>query len=206
MRRINLFLTLTIISLASLVAVVIAGYYVLSASSTSQNPSNWMGQIWGGMSGMMSGTQTQTQNVAAPYFGIAFVIFAAVTVLGIGGIAYFALFPQIKVSKPSTQSALFPNGKNAQSLQILQKLSENAVSPYESVHKTLTVEERKVVEVLTAHGGKYLQKYIRNEAEMSRLQTHRIVARLAERGIVSLEKTGNTNTVFLADWLKQPSR
>jgi uncharacterized membrane protein len=69
--------------------------------------------------------------------------------------------------------------------------------------KTLTEDERKVVEVLRGHNGKYLQKYIRNETGLSRLQTHRIVARLAERGIVTLEKTGNTNQVLLADWLKQ---
>jgi len=66
----------------------------------------------------------------------------------------------------------------------------------------LTNDERKVVEVLTSHDGKYLQKYIRNDAGLSRLQTHRIVARLAERGIVTLEKTGNTNMVVLANWLK----
>jgi uncharacterized membrane protein len=47
-----------------------------------------------------------------------------------------------------------------------------------------------------------LQKYIRNESGLSRLKTHRIVARLAERGIVTLEKMGNTNQVLLADWLK----
>ena len=69
--------------------------------------------------------------------------------------------------------------------------------------KTLSNEERKVIEVLNAHDGKYLQKYIRNEAGLSRLQTHRIVARLAERGIVTLEKTGNLNQVLLADWLKK---
>jgi hypothetical protein len=205
MRRINLFLILTIISLASLVAVVVAGYYVLSASSTPQNPSNWMGQMWGGMSGMMGGTQVQAQNVAAPYFGVAFVILVAVAVVGIGGIAYFALFPQIRIGKPVTQPALASNGITAQPVQDHQKLPETVASPYESVHKTLTTEERKVVEVLRAHGGKYLQKYIRSEAGLSRLQTHRIVARLAERGIVSLEKTGNTNTVLLANWLKQPS-
>src|SRR4030067_663487 len=77
--------------------------------------------------------------------------------------------------------------------------TESNVSAYESVLKTLTDEERKVVEVLGAHGGKYLQKYVRKEAELSRVKTHRIVARLAERGIVSLEKTGNTNQVLLAD-------
>ncbi len=72
-----------------------------------------------------------------------------------------------------------------------------------AIVKTLSDEERKVIEVLNSHDGKYLQKYIRSEAGLSRLQTHRIVARLSERGIVTLEKTGNTNQVLLADWLKK---
>ena len=74
---------------------------------------------------------------------------------------------------------------------------------YDSVTKTLTEEERKIINVLNNHNGKYLQKYITNETGLSRLQTHRIIARLAERGIVSLEKTGNTNQVYLANWLTQ---
>jgi uncharacterized membrane protein len=77
---------------------------------------------------------------------------------------------------------------------------------YDSVVKTLTGDERKVLEVLTAHNGNYLQKYIRSEAGLSRLQTHRIVARLTEGGIVTQEKTGNTNQVQLANWLiKKPA-
>jgi uncharacterized membrane protein len=74
---------------------------------------------------------------------------------------------------------------------------------YESVSKTLTEDERKIIEVLNSHGGKYLQKYIKSETGLSRLKTHRIIARLAERGIVTLEKTGNTNQVYLANWLNQ---
>jgi uncharacterized membrane protein len=85
----------------------------------------------------------------------------------------------------------------------VKQASKSQCAAFESVLKTLSVEERSVVEVLVVHDGKYLQKYIRNETGLSRLKTHRIVARLAERGIVSLEKTGNTNQVFLAEWLKQ---
>ena len=59
------------------------------------------------------------------------------------------------------------------------------ITPLESVVKTLTKDELKVVEVLKAHDGKYLQKYIKKDAGLSRLQTHRIVARLAERGYSS---------------------
>jgi uncharacterized membrane protein len=203
MRRIHLFLMLTILSIASLVAVSIVGYYVLSSAS-SPSQSNWMGQMWQGM-GMMNNQGTQaTQNTGAPYFGIAFVISVAVAVLGIVGLVYFALFPEIRVNRALTQPQLATTFTSASTVQVPATLPESdaSTSAYDSVLKTMTADERKVIEVLKKHGGKYLQKYIRSETALSRLQTHRIVARLAERGIVTLEKTGNTNTVLLANWLK----
>jgi uncharacterized membrane protein len=69
-----------------------------------------------------------------------------------------------------------------------------------TVLRTLRPEERKVVSVLDAHGGKYLQKYVTKEAGLSRLKTHRVVAALSERGIVVVEKRGNTNEVSLVKW------
>ncbi len=191
MRRISLFLILTVVSLVSLVAVVVAGYYVLSASS-SQYPSNWMGQMMGGVMGGGNGAQVQAQNAAAPYLGVTFVVLVGVAVVSVGGLLYFFAFPEIRTSRAGAQPFL----------KSMEQSSGNSVSAYESVVKTLNADERKVVEVLTAHDGKYLQKYIRSEAGLSRLQTHRVVARLAERGVVTLEKTGNTNMVLLANWLK----
>ncbi len=140
---------------------------------------------------------TQTQNAAGPFFGVAFVALVAVAVVGIGGLVYFFVFPEIRTNlaamKPPTVVSSMTGNVGGQ---------VSGVSPYESVLKTLTADERKVIGVLKAHEGKYLQKYIRSEAGLSRLQTHRIVARLADRGIVSLEKTGNTNNVLISDWLK----
>jgi len=68
------------------------------------------------------------------------------------------------------------------------------------VLRTLKPDERKVVGVLDAHGGTYLQKYITKEAGLSRLKTHRVIAALSERGIVHAEKRGNTNEVSLVKW------
>jgi uncharacterized membrane protein len=203
MRRIHLFLMLTVISIASLVGVSIVGYYVLSSAS-SASQSNWMGQMWQGM-GMMNNPGTQaTQNAGAPYFGIAFITSVAVAILGIVGLVYFALFPEIRVKRTLSQPQLATTVAPLSAVQAppTQPESQASTSAYDSVLKTMTADERKVIEVLKNHGGKYLQKYIRSETALSRLQTHRIVARLAERGIVSLEKTGNTNTVLLANWLK----
>lgn len=195
MRKTSLFLILTLISLISLVAVVVAGYYVLSVSSP-QYSSDWMAQMWNGMMGrgMMNtnnGVPVQVQNSTAGYFGVAFVVLVGVAIVGIGGLIYFFAFPEIRASREGVQPFLKDS----------EQASGNSVSAFASVVKTLSSDERKVVEVLTAHEGKYLQKYIRKEAGLSRLRTHRVVARLAERGIVTLEKTGNTNRVFLADWL-----
>ena len=195
MRRVNLFLMILIVSLASLIALTVIGVAVFTyaPASSSQYPSSWMGDMWGMMGGA---TPTSVQNPMLPYFGVLFVVLIGVTVTGIGGLAYYVVFPEIR--KSVAVETAEPILKSC-----VAEKPESNVSAYESVLKTLTGEERKVVEVLGAHEGKYLQKYIRKEAELSRLKTHRIVARLAERGIVSLEKTGNTNQVLLADWLRK---
>jgi uncharacterized membrane protein len=131
-----------------------------------------------------------TVNPLLPYFGVLFAVLVSVTIIGIVGLAYYLMYPQIRIGATKSSSTI-----NQPAL--------NTVSAYESVAKTLTDEEQKIINVLNAHSGRYLQKYIRNETGLNRLKTHRIIARLAERGIVSLEKTGNTNQVYLANWLTQ---
>ena len=74
---------------------------------------------------------------------------------------------------------------------------ENNVS---LVLKTLKREERGIVGVLDRHGRTYLQKYITKGEYLSRLKTLRVVAALFERGIVIVEKYGNTNQVSLVKW------
>ena len=70
----------------------------------------------------------------------------------------------------------------------------------------MTPEEQKVLNVLILHQGKYLQKYVVKEAGLSRLKTHRIVARFAQRGIVTIKEFGNTNELLLSDWVKIPNK
>jgi uncharacterized membrane protein len=65
----------------------------------------------------------------------------------------------------------------------------------------MTPEEQKVINVLINHNGKYLQKYVTKEAGLSRLKTHRIVARFVKRGIVTVKEFGNTNEIALSDWV-----
>jgi predicted transcriptional regulator len=129
-------------------------------------------------------------------------VLVAVAIVGVSGLIYFFVFPEIRNVQAPLLGLDTGAGLTTATAVTTTQPATAVTSPYDSVIKTLTVDERKVIEVLSSHNGKYLQKYIRSEAGLNRLQTHRIVARLAERGIVSLEKTGNTNTVLLAKWLK----
>ena len=142
-------------------------------------------------------TPPTTQNPALPYFGVAFVVLVGVTIVGVAGLAYFLAFPEIRAgAAPVICETVVPASP-------VEQAQQNQCTPLDSVVKTLTNEERRIIEVLNAHDGKSLQKYIRKEAGLSRLKTHRIIARFAERGLVTLEKTGNTNQVSLANWLKK---
>jgi uncharacterized membrane protein len=186
MRKIISFIILLISSLISLTVVIAWGIYI---SSTSLYPSNWIGDMWGHMGDMMGTTGAPVQDPVLPYFSLMVVVFVSLAIASADGLIYFFMFPEIKSDKRTTNS--------------IQSSSENATAAYEAVIKTLTNEEHKVVQVLTAHNGKYLQKYIRKEAGLSRLKTHRILSRLAARGIVTLRKFGNTNEVLLSDWLHE---
>src|SRR5881397_3805664 len=107
-------------------------------------------------------------------------LFLSTVLASMVGIIYFLVLPEMK----NYRSLGNGNGK------------ENTAM----VLKTLKADERSIVNVLDIHGGTYLQKYITREAGLSRLRTHRVVAALSERGIVVVEKRGNTNQVSLVKW------
>jgi uncharacterized membrane protein len=190
MKTVNVFLTLLIAGLAALISLVAVGFAVFSAGQS--NPYSWMGQMFtgtGARNGMMGGVTQTANSVFLPYFGVSFVLLIILVIVGAVGTVYFALYPPIKVDGAAAK------------IQSAQAQGSNAA--FESVTKTLTEDERKIISALNVHGGKYLQKYLSKETGLSRLKTHRIIARLAQRGIVKLEKVGNTNQVYLAEWLKQ---
>ena len=110
-------------------------------------------------------------------------LFLSTILASVTGIIYFLVLPEIKEYYAPGNG----NGK------------ENTAM----VLKTLKPDERSIVNVLDAHGGTYLQKYITREAGLSRLKTHRLVATLSERGIVQVEKHGNTNQVTLSKWFHE---
>ena len=185
MQKVSFFLVLFVVSLVSLIVLFLVMFYVLPSSSTQ---TDWMNDMWSHMGGMMGGPG-QVSDPYWGYFGILFVVVVGIVVVSVGGLAYFLLIPEIKTTTQITRN------------KTIQTSSKS--SAYETVLKTLTKDERKVFEVLEMHGGKYLQKYIRAESGLSRLKTHRILARFTERGMVTLKKSGNTNEVQIAEWLKK---
>jgi uncharacterized membrane protein len=188
--------TLTIAAVALAVVSIFAFAFAgTSATVTYSNattpgtsghyPNGMMGGCWGLSSSVQ--TQVTTQNTFFPLVGFAALIGAAV--MGTGGAVYYFTGSKIRITKHVPKT-------------IVDQTPQNTATPYASVSKILTTEERKVLDVLISHNGKYLQKYIRAETGLSRLKTHRIVSRLAERGIVTLERSGNTNEVHLSSWLQ----
>lgn len=184
MRKFDFFILLLIISISLIITLFLVSFYLTSYTSNSPQ-TGWMNDMW-----CMGGT-APNGTVSQPYLWLIPVGLAGIAIVGVVGTVYFFVFPEIRTD--------FPVKKKS---DIRQPSLNTLSSPYSTVYRTLKPDEKKVLEVLTAHDGKYLQKYIRKEAKLSRLKVHRILARLTERGVVSLEKSGNTNEVILADWLK----
>lgn len=217
MRRIHIFLIVLIVTVVSLSTLAIVSWYY-ATTSPSYYDSSWMGQMWGshtgtstnyGMGGMMGNGSTLTPS----YLWIIPVGLGAVVAVAIIGIAFYYAFPELKYIRGNTTCnpnttvspvvATSPVNTAASSNVLNMNMSTSKASNNCVVLlKTLTPDEKKVVDVLVAHQGKYLQKYVVKESGLSRLKTHRIVARFAERGIVTIKEFGNTNEVVLSDWVK----
>ncbi len=207
MRRLHIFLTILIASIALLVSFVLVSLY-LAASTPSYYQSSWINQMWqsmgigttpgnNGMGGMMGGDTTATNLWIIPVGVIAAVA------IGLIGLSFYLIIPEIR-NNPRTCTTGSNVNSSAASVQISglkNSDSNSAVNSCNVLLKTMKPEEQKVLNVLIDHNGKYLQKYVGKEAGLSRLKTHRIVARFAERGIVSVKPLGNTNEVSVSDWV-----
>lgn len=207
MRRISLFRMILVVSLGILL-FILAASLIFETIAPSSYQSSWMRQMWGGWGGMNGmgndGGMMSGGGYASSYLWIVPAMLIGITLIGVIGTVYFLAFPEI-ISVPynhgTTRRESVPAEPPKQTLPPPPPLT-NPENSFESVSKTLTPEERKVLNVLAAHQGKYLQKYIRKEAGLSRLKTHRIIARFAKRGIVTMKKSGNTNEILLSDWLR----
>jgi uncharacterized membrane protein len=225
MKRIHIFIIVLAITLAVLLTLAFVAWY-LATSDPAYYGSSWMSQMWGnhlgatgnygGMGGMMGGGTGTTTS----YLWIIPVILAAVVAAAIIGVSFYLFFPELKfiratsscspqnpqnipnqINAAETAPATSPAVATDQNLPNVSAVSNNC----EVLLKTMTPEEQKVLNVLIAHQGKYLQKYVVKEAGLSRLKTHRVVARFAQRGIVTVKEFGNTNEILLSDWVKSSS-
>ena len=103
-------------------------------------------------------------------------------------LVYVVLFPEIKSGIISTD----PRGGMAEGLDAIMRFAKP--------------DEGAVLGTLRSAGGACLQKDIRLKTGFSKLKTHRILVRLAERGIVVVKKQGKVNEVCLPEWLRGSPR
>ncbi len=183
MRRTIAFLLLIVADVIALVAIL--AWYLVSYQPHGGSFGGVMGQMMGGGS---------TEGMTAMPGGVwaALVALVVVAMMGVVGLGYFLAYPEIRLgpapAPPVAQPHAAPEGGSGMSWEVLMR--------------TAKPEEQKVLGVLAAHDGSYLQKFVVKEAGLSKLKTHRIVSRLAERGVVTVERSGNTNQVTLAPWVR----
>ncbi|MGZ4851039.1 MAG: helix-turn-helix transcriptional regulator [Candidatus Bathyarchaeia archaeon] len=218
----HIFIIMLITTIGVLVSLATVAWY-LSVTAPSYYGSSWMSQMWGnhlgasgnygGMGGMMgNGSGTTTTS----YLWIVPVLLIVASAVAVIGVAFYLVFPELRYIKSrgtcnpqmpghtSTQTIGTSTTANISPASIAPDVSSVSAAPNscEVLLKTMTSEEQKVLHVLISHQGKYLQKYVVKEAGLSRLQTHRVVARFAQRGIVTVNEFGNTNEIVLSDWVK----
>jgi hypothetical protein len=184
MKRLGYFVILFAGSLGALLLLII--WYLASFQSGSGSFTGIMGQMMGNQyaGGMV------TAMPGYVWFGA--VVLVILTLMGVVGLAYFLAFPEIRTS-----------GGPVNVPQTADQPKEPAPGDWSVLLRTSKPEEKRVLEVLASHDGRYLQKFIVKEAGLSRLKTHRIISRFAERGVVTAVQSGNTNEITLAPWLMQ---
>ncbi len=160
----------------------------------SYQPSN---ASMAGMMGQMMGNQ-YANGMIAPMPSYVWAAVVALFVLisgGIAGLVYYLTLPELKTGTTPTESS-----------EEVRGASSNPKEDWSVLLRTSKPEEKKVLEVLASHGGSYLQKFIVKESGLSRLKTHRIISRFADRGVIMVAKSGNTNEISLAPWLNHAGR
>ena len=210
----HVFLVVLIVALAILVTLALVSWYFATANP-SYYGSSWMGQMWGshlgsssnyGMGGMMGNGGAAASSTS--YLWIIPVALIAVAAAALIGVGFYFAFPELRYIKgapcnPQKTEPASGATKETSSVEAPALPTAESVLPVSGscdvLMKTMTPEEQKVLDVLIAHRGKYLQKYVVKEAGLSRLKTHRIVARFAQRGIVTVTEFGNTNEIQLSD-------
>ena len=150
-------------------------------------------------------------TASTSYLWIIPVLLGAVVGVAVIGAAFYYAYPELKYIRGTCNPILSNNELGTQPVKKATETSRTLTSSENAQRfsnscdvllKSMTPEEKKVLNVLVAHQGKYLQKYVVKESGLSRLKTHRIVARFAQRSIVTVNEFGNTNEIVVSDWVK----
>jgi uncharacterized membrane protein len=227
MRRLYIFLIILITTIGVLISLAAVAWY-FAATAPSYYGSSWMGQMWGphlgssgnygGMGGMIGDGYGSSGTSTTSYFWIVPVLLIAASAIAVIGVVFYLVFPELRYIRsrgactPQNPTPVLNQAKTTEASVVTAPTTvPQTVAPVSAAQnncdvllKTMTPEEQKVMSVLVAHKGKYLQKYVGKEAGLSRLKTHRIIARFAQRGIVTVKEFGNTNEVLISDWVAIP--
>jgi uncharacterized membrane protein len=209
MRRLHIFLIIFLTVISVLVALAAVSWYSAVTAPTFYG-SSWMNQMWsgtsnnGGMGGMMGNGSSSTS-----YLWIIPAALIAISIVTVIGVAFYVFFPELRYIRgescaPQKTEPVPPQTKLAEATPPTSSVPANPKisTSCDVLMKTMTPDEQKILNVLIAHQGKYLQKYVVKESGLSRLKTHRVIARFAQRGIVSVQEFGNTNEIMISDWVK----
>lgn len=71
----------------------------------------------------------------------------------------------------------------------------------DAVLRLLKDDERSFVESLARTGGTAFQRDLQRAMGFSKVKTHRVIARLAERRLVEVTPAGKTNRIRIPSWL-----
>ena len=140
-----------------------------------------------GQSGMMSGMMEESMSMPLLWPSILTISSAAF----LTGLGYVIAFPTIKTSGVAVENVAAPISAEAQR------------DPLSVLIRASKPDEGSVLQVIHDSGGACRQKDIVFKTGLTKLKVHRIIARLAERGIVRVKRMGKTNEITLPSWLMQ---
>lgn len=140
--------------------------------------------------------QTMMSNTMGGGFGeMTFfwpMVLTASTTVAIVAVAYVIAFPTIRYAMPGQEETGPIRWNMPNAIDVVMRVSKP--------------DERAVLEVLKQSTGVCLQKDIVYQTRFSKVKTHRIIARLAERGVIVVKKSGKTNEISVPAWLREQTR
>jgi hypothetical protein len=182
------------------VLAIVISWYILDFEAGNATMSGMMGQ-------MMGGQYPRIANPMPTYVWFSIIALIAALAASVTGTVYYLAYPEIKQVVDQAEAEKNLSASDSVDKALHSNLPSNSTKPskesWSMLMRTSKPEEKRILEVLSAHNGVYLQKLIVKESGLSKLKTHRIISRFAERGIVNATKSGNTNEVRLSPWLNQ---